>query len=318
MSVLRKLLLYSLFPVSSTVCAETVEPLPYGDFEQWAVRFIHESRLIGGKTKLLYVPSKTDTIRVNSPYRYGSAGSPWCTSNAYAHVAGIHKASVSTTPERRDAGYCCRLDCKLESVVALGIDLKVVAAGTCYLGGANEPVGMAQTKDPYSALDMGIPFDKTPAYVMLDYKAFIEPSNKVTYAKATAYPKTREGKDCAEVYAFLQRRWEDANGRIHAVRIATAYHRIHTTVSTWQNDHRIPFRYGDISGRTDFQPWEGLTTRFKANNSRGKSVTIEEEGWGTGQPTHLILMMTSSSYEAFIGHVGNTLWVDNIRLVYND
>lgn len=298
--------------------AEKIEKLPYGDFESWAVRYIKESRIIGGQTKVLYVPGRTDTIRENIPYRYGKAGSPWCTSNAYAVVAGIQKASVSTVPERRGNGWCCRLDSKMESVVALGIDLKVAVAGTCYLGKANEPVGMAQTRDPYSVLDMGIPFTKKPDWLMLDYKAIVENSNEVTYAKATANPKVRQGRDCAEVYVFLQRRWEDADGNIHAVRVGTAYKRITSSTAGWQNDQRIPFRYGDISGAPDFKPYMGLTTRFKANNSKGKPVTIREEGWGDGEPTHMILMLTSSCYEAFVAHIGNTLWVDNIRLVYDE
>jgi len=301
-----------------TCFAERIEKLPCGDFETWAVRYIKESRIIGGQTKVLYVPAKTDTIRENMAFNYAKSGAPWCTSNAYALVAGIHKGSVSTVPEKRGNGYCCRMDCKLESVVALGIDIKVAVAGTCYLGSSNEPVGMAQTKDPYSVLNMGIPFKKKPDYMMLDYKALIENSDEITYAKATAHPKTLKGRDCAEVYVFLQRRWEDADGKIHAVRVGTAYYRITQTVSSWQNNFRIPFRYGDISKEPDFKDYMGLTTRFKANNSKGKPVTIQEEGWGDGQPTHMIMMLTSSCYEAFIGHIGNTLWVDNVRLVYND
>lgn len=316
---MKKLILLSL--LCAVVCgamAEKIEKLPYGDFDSWVVRYIKESKIIGGQTKVLYVPGKTDTITENIPYKYGKAGSPWCTSNAYAVVAGIHKGSVSTTPEKRGNGYCCRLDSKMESVVALGIDLKVAVAGTCYLGKANEPVGMAQTRDPYSVLDMGIPFTKKPDYLMLDYKAIVEQSTEVTYAKATANPKIRQGRDCAEVYVFLQRRWEDADGKIHAVRVGTAYERITKTVSSWQNGYRIPFRYGDLSKEPDYQPYMGLTTRFKANNSKGKPTTILEEGWGDGEPTHMILMMTSSCYEAFVAHIGNTLWVDNVRLVYND
>lgn len=318
---MRKLLtLALLFLGSAAMLAERVEKIPYGDFDHWAVRYIKESKIIGGQTKVLYVPSKTDTIRTNQAFKYGKAGGPWCTSNAYALVAGIHKGSVTTTPEKRGNGYCCRMDCKMESVVAMGIiDLKVVVAGTCYLGGAVEPVGMAQTKDPYSVLDMGIPFTKKPAYLMLDYKALVEKSNEVTYAKATTKTKTFQGHDCAEFYVFLQRRWEDADGKIHAVRVGTAYERISSSVPQWQNNHRIPFRYGDISKQPDYKPYEGLTTRFKALNSKGKPTTILEEGWEeNGEPTHMIMMLTSGCYEAFVGHVGNTLWVDNVRLVYDE
>ena len=45
---------------------------------------------------------------------------------------------------------------------------------------------------------------------------------------------------------------------------------------------------------------------------------IKEDGWAgkDEQPTHLILQFTSSLGGAFIGSPGNTLWVDNVNLVY--
>ena len=48
--------------------AETIEPIPFGDMEQWTVRYIKESKLLGGKTKMLYCVAPTDTIRENGPY----------------------------------------------------------------------------------------------------------------------------------------------------------------------------------------------------------------------------------------------------------
>ena len=48
-------------------------------------------------------------------------------------------------------------------------------------------------------------------------------------------------------------------------------------------------------------------------------TTILEEGWdGTLEPTHMVIMLTSGKYEAFVGHAGNVLWVDNVNLVYED
>ena len=54
-----------------------------------------------------------------------------------------------------------------------------------------------------------------------------------------------------------------------------------------------------------------------ARNSKGKMVPIIEE-WGTGDetPTHIILQFDSSHGGAYVGSVGNTFWVDNVRLVY--
>ena len=34
--------------------AERIEPVPFGDMEQWTVRYIKESKLLGGQTKVLY------------------------------------------------------------------------------------------------------------------------------------------------------------------------------------------------------------------------------------------------------------------------
>ena len=52
-------------------------------------------------------------------------------------------------------------------------------------------------------------------------------------------------------------------------------------------------------------------------NSKGKDRIIQEEGWaepGT-EPTHLILHFITSCGEAFYGGLGNTLWLDNVRLI---
>ena len=61
---------------------ERIEPIPYGDMEQWAVRYIKESAMLGGKTKMLYVLAPTDTIRGNKAYTFENT--LWGISNAYA------------------------------------------------------------------------------------------------------------------------------------------------------------------------------------------------------------------------------------------
>lgn len=298
--------------------AERVEPIPFGDFETWTTRYIKESKLIGGKTKTLYVPAPTDTIWENKVYNYGQRGSNWSTSNAYAKILGIEKGSLSTMPEKRGNGTCCYMFCRVDDVTALGIDLKVLVAGSVFLGKTNEPVTMANSKDPYSVIDMGVPFTGHPIALELDYKALVSPSNEVTYAKATATPKKRPGHDVAEFYVFLQKRWEDADGKIHARRVGTGYERITHDVKTWQNNHRVPIRYGDIRQQPNFKEYEGLTSRFKSRNSKGQMVYVEEEGYSIDEPTHIIVMLTAGCFEAFIGHEGNALWVDNVKLVYAD
>lgn len=310
-----------LFVALTSLCAkERIEPIPFGDMDQWVTRILQESKMIGGNTKTIYAVGPTDTIRMNKPFGYGQHGNPWTTSNAYAKVAGIEKVSGTTRPERRGNGFCARLDAKLDSVVAMRIiNLKVLVAGTLFTGRTLEPVGMAGTSDPYGVIDMGVPFTGHPTALMLDYKAIVENSDIVTHAKAVAKPKYIKGRDCAEIYIYLQHRWEDADGKVHARRVGTGYHRIMNTVCEWQNDYRIPIRWGDITLQPNYKDYEGLNQhKFKTMNSRGKMTPIIEESYGQEKPTHMIIMLTSGCYEAFIGHEGNTLWVDNVRLVYDE
>lgn len=50
----------------------------YGDFEQWIVRYIQESPIIGGQCKTIYAIGKTDTIRNNIPYVNPIQDNVWC------------------------------------------------------------------------------------------------------------------------------------------------------------------------------------------------------------------------------------------------
>ena len=58
-------------------------------------------------------------------------------------------------------------------------------------------------------------------------------------------------------------------------------------------------------------------TAYRAVNSKGKNVIVQEERWakpGT-KPTHLLLHVISSCGPAFYGGVGNTVWIDNVEIV---
>ena len=59
---MKKILLLSILSISLSVVAERIEPIPYGDMEQWVVRYIEESKLLGGKTKTLYCLAPTDRL----------------------------------------------------------------------------------------------------------------------------------------------------------------------------------------------------------------------------------------------------------------
>ena len=297
-----------------SMAQEKIEFLPYGNMDSWAVRYIKESSLIGGQTRELYMIGKVDTVRENKPYAV-KGGSPWGTSNAYAKVMGIETAAVNVTPEKRGNGYCCKLETKLTVVKALGIDTKAVATGSLFTGKLSDPMTMEGTKNPAKAINMGMKFTKRPKALMLDIKSQISQSGELKQANASTKVKTLQGNDEGEIILFLQHRWEDEDGRIFAYRVGTASEHISKTMD-WQNNHRLEVRYGDIS--TQAKPWEKLTKeRFMARNSKGKMVYIEEVGYKADvEPTHLIMQVSAGSVAPFVGCPGNTLWVDNIRLVY--
>ena len=304
-----------------TVCLqaqERIEYLPYGRMNSWTVRYIKESFLLGGKTRALYVIAKTDTIRENGPYPYGRNGSPWCTSNAYAKVCGVEKAAISVIPEPRDGGYCCRLETTLQTVTAVGIDLKALATGSIYTGRLLDPVTLEGIKVPMKAIDMGIPFTKRPIALLLDYKATILQGKDMVHATGSTKVTTVKGQDAGEIVLFLQHRWEDANGNIFAYRVGTATERITQSIPEWKNNHRLTVRYGDITLQPNYKSWEKLSRdRFMARNSKGKMVPVQEVGYkADASPTHLILQISAGCQEPFTGCAGNVVWVDNIRLVY--
>lgn len=314
----KTILLFSLMIGSLPLLAERIEMLPFGDMEHWTVRYIKESRLLGGNTRTLYCLAPTDTIRQNGPYLYGQAGSPWSTSNAYANVIGIEKAAATVAPERREnGGTCCRLDVSMLGVRVMGmIDIQVLAAGTLFTGRTIEPVTSAN--DPYQNIDFGVPFTGRPSALIFDYKCLISPEKWVWYAKGLSRPKKQDGHDQAEAYLYLQHRWEDEKGNIHSVRVGTAYERFSKSQLTWQNGHRIKVHYGDITKEPWYKPYMGFNVNERAMNSKGKIVPVQEEGWnGSLQPTHMVIMLTAGCYEAFVGHAGNVLWVDNVGLVYD-
>jgi len=316
----KPIFLLFLFVQNLIVSGQRLEMLPFGDFEQWTVRYIHESSILGGKTRTLYAIAPTDTIDGNKAFVYGKDGNPWSVSNAYAKVSGIVKGSGTTYPELREKGnYCCRMDSKLEEVVAFGfINIRVLVSGSIFTGKTIEPITTA--KDPYQNIDFGVPFTGHPTALVLDYKAQISPEKQVLLAKGLSKPKKIDGHDEAQVYIFLQKRWEDKEGNIYARRVGTGYHRFTKSQPEWVNDFEVPIHYGDISGEPFYKDYMGFDSNNRALNSKGSIVPIREIGWGkTGEePTHIIIFISSGSYEAFIGYNGNTFWVDNVRLKYDN
>lgn len=297
----------------------TMEYIRFGNFDQWLVRHVKESGIIGGDTKTLYHIAPNGTWNNNNPY-LGTGGTPWACSNVMAKVSGITKTNVSVYRDTHPGhGYCAKLYTHLEECKVLGIvNIKVLAAGSIYLGQTQEPI--TNTKNPMSKLNAGVKFTKRPTALVFDYK--VKLSGHPNRVKQTGFgkPSTVAGKDMPDVILYLQKRWEDAHGNIYAKRVGTMVRRFISNTD-WVNNARFPIYYGDITKLKIYNSAWALTsgenTKY-AKNSKGKMVPVKEVGWGNANdtPTHLVLQFDSSHGGAYIGSVGNTLWVDNVRLAY--
>ena len=292
----------------------------YGKFDTWSRREIVESGLIGGATKHLYEfygdPKdihKTGKTPFKAPKDY-----IWRTNNVLAVVCGIVKTNNTVYPEKRGDGYCARLETHLEQVKVLGmINMDVTCQGAVMIGELPEPI--TTTKDPMSKVLYGVPFTGCPKAIRMDYKADV--CHEVIRGTGFSKLKPMGYVDHAEITVMLQKRWEDEDGNIHALRVATGIERITESTSDWVNGYRIDLKYGDITNDPSFKPYMGLKTDPKTAyhdiNSKGKDVVIQEDGWaepGT-QPTHMILHFITSCGEAFYGGLGNTLWLDNVKII---
>lgn len=291
----------------------------YGNFDQWLIRKVKESGVLGGKTKTLYCIAPNGTWNNNNPY-LGTGGSPWATSNVMAKVSGITKTNVSVYREARPGhGYCAKLYTHLEECKVLGIvNIKVLAAGSIYLGQTMEPI--TNTKNPMGKLNAGIRFNKRPKAIVFDYK--VKLSGNANRVRQTGFGKasTVAGRDLADCILYLQKRWEDSEGNIYAKRVGTMVHRFSKN-SGWVNNARFNIEYGDIRNKSFYNSAWALTSGDLvkyAKNSKGKMVPIKEVGWASANetPTHICLQFDSSHGGAYVGSVGNTLWVDNVRLAY--
>lgn len=305
-------LLLALGATTMNMSAQRIEHLRYGDMNQWVTRHINESGVIGGKEKLLYEVAPTYTVRGNQAY-VNQGKSPWGTSNVYAKVSGITKGSTSVYPaDRGNGNKCAKLVSQMEQVKVLGlINMDVMVAGAMFLGQVHEPI--TSTKGPYAKIDMGVPYTKRPKSLVLDYKVEMPKGN--TRVKSTGFgsKKTLPGHDNSVVFVFLQRRWEDKKGNIHARRVGTGG-QLFTQSSPWVNGHKIPIKYGDGSSLPSYLQLRNKDNAYYARNSKGKMVPVIEEGWDdpTATPTHVLLMISAGSGEPYVGTEGLTFYVDNV------
>lgn len=314
--ILGALCLLAVMPLS----AERREAIKYGNFDTWVTRNIKESHIIGGNTRQVYEIGPDKVIDGDQAY-VNMGGSPWATSNVMAKVCGITKTSNAVYPETRPGnGKCCKLMTQLENCKAIGIiNIDVVVAGSIFLGEMFEPI--KSTKNPYSKMEMGIPFTKRPTALVYDYKLSIPAGGTRLYSSGLGSKKTYPGSDKAEVFIILQRRWEDADGKLYAKRVGTGRELLAKTTPDWVNGHHLKVMYGDITGQPGYKPFMGLIPEAKsyyARNSKGEMVPVVEKGWDDADatPTHMLIMFSSGSGEPYIGTIGTDFRVDNVQLAY--
>ncbi|NDW10738.1 PCMD domain-containing protein [Dysgonomonas sp. 520] len=295
---------------------ERIAPVSFGDMDKWMVREVKESSIIGGNTKYLYEIVSGDTLFNNTAFK--NRKSPWATSSVLAKVKGVTKGSVTVFPEKRDNGYCARLETRMEECKVLGlISIDVIASGTIFLGEMIEPI--TSTSNPQSKLVTGIPYTGRPIALMYDYKVV----TGGLCTKATGFGKKHQlnEPDMAEVQLLLQHRWEDEAGNVFAKRVATGWERYGRTNNTWQNGHRVTIQYGDITSKSFYKPYMGLKRgdiAYYTRNSKGKMVPIQETEWAKPDEavTHIVLQFSSSNGGAYTGNINSRLWIDNVKLVH--
>lgn len=299
---------------------ETVRMInDYGTFDRWSMREVKESGIIGGNTEYLYefFGNQDTTVTNKQPYE-APEGYIWRTNNVLAIVAGVVKTNNTVFPEARDGGYCARIETHIEEVKALGIvNMDVVCQGAFLVGALPEPI--KDTKSPMAKVLYGVPFNGCPKALSLDYKADV--GNEVIRGTGFSKLKPMGYPDYPEITVVLQKRWEDEDGRVHALRVGTGIERIMADIPQWVNGHEVTVHYGDITSEPFYEDYMGLKTdpetAYHTLNSKGRNVVVEEDGWaepGT-EPNYLMLHFISSCGKPFHGGVGNTLWVDNVRLV---
>ena len=321
MRIFAMTLLAAIFSAANVDAQQSVVDAinKYGTFDSWSMRQIKESGIIGGETATLYEFYGNQEVNFTGKTPFSAPdGYIWRTNNVLAIVAGVVKTNNTVYPEQRGNGYCARIETHIEEVKALGvINMDVTCQGAMLVGALPEPI--TTTKDPMAKVLYGVPFTGCPRAIAMDIKADV--GHEVIRGTGFSKLKPMGYPDSAEITVMLQKRWEDENGVVHALRVGTAIWRISEDIPEWRNGYQLKINYGDITGEPWYRDYMGLKTdpesAYHALNSHGKNVIIQEDGWaepGT-EPTHLIINMISSCGKAFYGGVGNTVWVDNVKVI---
>ena len=303
--------------IAFTAASEKIVPIRYGNMEHWTIRHIKESAVIGGKEKTLYEIGMDSVINGNHPY-HNLGGSPWGTSNVMAKVAGVVKTNCCVYPDKHNGGRCVKMATHIESLKVLGlVNINVLAAGSIFLGDMKEPI--TGTKDGPRSLNWGIPFTQRPKALRFDYKFYTPGTANRIKQTGFSHKTSVPGPDYGIALLILQKRTEDSAGNITARRVGTLVVKYSKTTPAWVDNATYDILYGDITGSPKYDAtMMDLRSIDYARNSKGENVPVKETGWAApGEtPTHLMIQFSSSHGGAFIGTPGNTLWIDNVRLVY--
>lgn len=289
----------------------------YGTFDNWSAREIKESGIIGGKTRNLFeFYGNREVTRTKEPF-VAPEGYLWRTNNVLAVVAGVTKTNNTVYPEKRGNGYCARLETHIESVRVMGmINMDVTCQGALFVGKVEEPI--RDTKSPMAKVIYGVPFDGRPEALVFDYKADV--GHEVVRGTGFSSLKEMGYPDYPIAYMVLQKRWEEPDGSVHAIRVGSAIRQFGENAPEWVDGYRIEVAYGDITSEPFYRDYMSLKndpeTAFWCYNSEGRKVMVQEEGWAdeSTQPNYLVINFLASSGPAFYGGVGNVLWLDNVHL----
>lgn len=322
---MKRIIVYALLCLSAVATyAQKEELIRFADFEQWLKRDIKESAIIGGATKTIYeiAPNGHWTKaagKQNVAYK-NQGGSPWATSNVYARVSGVTKAQVSVFMDKHGTGSCAKLETSVANVKVLGmINISVLASGSIFTGEMIEPV--TDTDNPMSKMNLGMPFVRRPKAIRFDYMVKLTDApnrmRQTGFSKVTTVP----GKDMPEMVVILQQRREDSEGNITAKRVGTIVRGFGSSTDGWIEGGTFDIHYGNITDKSYYDKSMALRsgeTAFYARNTKGNLVPVEETGWADADavPTHAIVKFDSSSGGAYVGSVGTTIWLDNIKWVY--
>lgn len=210
------------------------------------------------------------------------------------------------------------METRYESVKVFGlVDIEVIAAGSVFLGAVHEPI--KGTKNPQAMLQSGVPFTKRPKALRFDYKVKAAPEKNRVRSTGFSRKTMVAGQDSLAVILLLQKRWEDKEGNVYSKRVGTMVRRYTESTPDWVNGATCPILYGNITSRPEYESYMRIQVEERYTlNSKGKSVPIQEVGWAEpgDTPTHMVLQFTSSHGGAYIGSPGNTLWIDNVELIY--